>query len=97
MRYTLSAHGVVLSAFNRRQVEEKVGRLAKYLQHPLPVEITLRREGKGLITCGLTYGEGKRALHAERSHHSLEAALDEVLEVFRRELLKQRERARAQG
>ncbi|MEK7556922.1 MAG: HPF/RaiA family ribosome-associated protein [Patescibacteria group bacterium] len=95
MRYTLSTHGVVLSAFNRRQIEEKAARLSKYLQHPLPIEITLRREGKGLITCGVTYGEGKRVLHAERSHQSLEAGLDEALEALKKEIIRTRERSRA--
>lgn len=95
VKYTLSAHNIVLSAFNRRQIEEKIGRLEKYLRHPLPVEITFRREGKGLILCAVTYGEGKQTLHAERANHSLEESLDQVLEALKKELIKQHERARA--
>lgn len=91
VKYTLSAHDVVLSAFNKRQIEEKVERLSKYLRHPFPVEITFRREGKGLILCAIAYGEGKQTLHAERSNHSLEQSLDEVLAAFKRELVKQRQ------
>lgn len=91
MRYTLSAHDVVLSAFNRRQIEEKVSRLEKYLRHRFPVEITFRREGKGLILCAVTYGEGKHTLHAERGSHSLEQSLDEVLAAFKKEIIKQKQ------
>lgn len=97
MRYTLSVHGVVLSAFNRRRIEEKMSRIAKYLRHPLPVEITFRREGKGLVACGITYGEGKLALHAERSNHTLEESLDKTLDAFKKELIKQHEKQRVQG
>lgn len=96
MQYTIAAKGIELSDFNHQLIGEKVGRLEKHLRHPWPVEITFHREGKGLIICALTYGEGKQALHAERSNHSLEQSLDEALEALKRELIKQHEKLRSQ-
>lgn len=94
MKYTLYTQNIVLSPFSRRQLEEKIQRVGKYLQHPHPLEVVLRKEGKVLFRCSLTYGNGKHALHAERSRETLEASLDEALEALRRELTKQRERQR---
>lgn len=96
MKYTLHTHNIVLSDVNRRQIEEKIGRLAKHLRHPWPVEMTFRREGKGLIMCSLTYGEGKQTIHAERSSHSLEESLDGALEALKREIIKHHEKERFQ-
>ncbi len=97
MKYTVSTHGVKLSAYNKDQIGEKTARLEKYLHHPLPVEIVFRREGKGMITCTLMYGEGKHVLRAERTNHSLEDSLDEALGALKRELVKQHEKQRSQG
>lgn len=97
MKYTIYTHGVRLSNFNKDQIGEKTARLEKYLHHPLPVEITFRREGKGMIACTLMYGEGKHVLRAERTNHSLEGSLDEALAALKRELVKQHEKMREQG
>ena len=97
MKYTIYTHGVRLSAENKEQIGEKTGRLTKYLQHPLPVEITFRKEGKGSqITCVLMYGEGKHVVRAEQSGYSVEESLDKGLDVLKRELVKQHEKSREQ-
>lgn len=97
MRYTLYTPNIVLSAFSRRLVEEKLRRIEKFLIHPHPLEVSLRREGRGQFRCALTYGNGKHAIHAERSRGKLEDSLDEALDALRRELVKQREKQRARA
>lgn len=92
MKYTIYTHGVKLSAHNKDQIGEKTARLEKFLKHPLPVEVTFRREGKGLITCALMYGEGKHVLRAERESHSVEESLDLALGALKRELVKQNDK-----
>lgn len=95
MRYTLYAQNIVLSPFSRRQLEEKVRRIGKYLKHPLPLEVAVKQEGRaGMFVCALTYGDGKHVLHAERGGETFEDSLDAALEAFRHELTKQRERQR---
>lgn len=94
MKYTIITHKVELSELNKEQISERVGRLTKYLRHPLPVEISFGREGKGLITCRLMYGEGKHVLYAERSSHSLEESLDLALSALKRELVRQQDKSR---
>lgn len=96
MRYTLYTQNIVLSPFNRRLIEEKLQRIEKYLRHPLPLEVRVKREGRaGMFVCVLMYGAGKHVLRAEREGATLEASLDEALEALRRELVEQRERQRA--
>lgn len=98
MRYTLYTQNVVLSAFNRRLLEEKVRRVEKYLKHPLPLEVSVRCEGKArTFVCTLMYGAGKHVLRAERHGATLEDSLDAALEALRHELIKQRERMRVRA
>lgn len=98
MRYTLYVQNVVLSPFSRRQLEEKVQRIGKFLRHPWPLEVAVKREGRaGTFVCALTYGEGKRVLHTQRSGDTFEDSLDAALEALRHELIKQRDRMRVRA
>lgn len=98
MRYTLYTQNIVLSPFSRRQLEEKVQRIEKFLRHPLPLEVAVKQEGRaGTFVCALTYGEGKRVLHAERLGDTFEDSLDAALEALRHELIKQRDRQRVRA
>lgn len=97
MKYTLYTQNIVLSPFSRRLLEEKLQRVGKYLRHPHPLEVALWREGRAQFRCSLTYGNGRGAVHAERSRETLEDSLDEALEALRRELVKQRQRMRVRA
>jgi ribosomal subunit interface protein len=98
MRYTLYTQNIVLSPFSRRQLEEKVQRIEKFLRHPLPLEVAIKQEGRaGAFVCALTYGEGKHVLHAERSGDTFEDSLDAALLALRHELIKQRDRQRVRA
>jgi len=98
MKYSLSTKNIELTETDQQMLEEKLGRLTKYLVPPFHPQVVVRygrRHRSGaVISCAIKVNQSGAVIHAERSGNSVQEALDESIAAIRSELIKRRDKRR---
>lgn len=98
MKYSLTAQHIELTEADVALLDKKLERMEKYLRPPFHTDVVLRhdthhRTGDAVV-CTINIEQGKTVWHAQRQGESIQEALDEVIAVLKRELIKNRDRRR---
>lgn len=89
MKFNIRGENIQVTAALREFVEKKVGRLTKYFDDPLPVDVQVTmRVLKGEGTIEVTIPLNGVIIRAEETHDDMYAAIDLVVEKLERQIRK---------
>jgi ribosomal subunit interface protein len=98
MKYSLSTKNIELTEADQERLDEKLGRLSKYLIPPFHPQVLVQQErhhrSGATIRCRINIVQAGTVLHAERMGATVQEALDEVSAALKRELIKRRDKRR---
>jgi ribosomal subunit interface protein len=101
MKYSLRTEHITLSDLDREQLDKKLSRLNKHLLEHHMIDISILHDThhqKGnTVTCVINIEQGKKVFHAERTHSTIQNALDEALAAVARELKKEHDKNKRHG
>lgn len=96
MKYSITTQHIELSEADLTLLDKKLERIKKYLTPPFNANVVLRHDTHhrtGItVTCTVNIKQGKTVFHAQRAGESIQEALDEVIDVLKRELLKNQDK-----
>ena len=98
MEYSLRTENVVLSVPDRKLLNEKLGKLDKFVRTPYVADVALihTSHANSPVTCIINIEQGKHVFHAQREGNTIQTSTLGVVEALEKEIKKQRGKQRVQ-
>jgi len=96
MNYSLTTKHIEVSDQEKQMIEEKLGRLKKYLEPPFSFDIVLQgdthhRHGN-VVSCRIKLVQAGKTHHVDRARETIQIALDDCIEALSKEVRRRKDR-----